>query len=83
MWQTLQPSGFSVSPRTSEPTSAELQSSIFWGLCRSNQGLLKEGLEPDFFSLSDVSALNNIARISSAGDQQYQVIGKGALWPLG
>lgn len=32
---------------------------------------------------SDISALNNISRINIAGSQQYQVIGKGVLWPLG
>lgn len=38
-------------PPASEPTSAELQSSIFWGLCRSNQGPLREGLGPDLHTL--------------------------------
>lgn len=82
--QSPQSFRFSVSPPARELTSGELQSSISGSLCRkpgAPQGWSWTCSPPH--TPSDVSALNNSARINIAGSQQYQVIGKRVLWPLG
>lgn len=80
--QSPQSFRFSVSSPARELTSGELQSSIFGSLC-SKPGAPQGGSWSCSPTPSDVSALNYSARINIAGSQQYQVIGKGVLWPLG